>query len=597
MCGIAGILQRTGTSPDEALLEAMADAIRHRGPDDGGVWVDGPCGLANRRLAILDRSDRGHQPMVDVATGVALTYNGEIYEHDELRRELEGLGHRFFSDTDTEVVLRAYLEWGTDAFARFNGMFALAVWDPRQGSAGRLILARDRIGVKPLYLQQEESGIRFGSEVKAILADPRVPRRMDLFALRSYLTFQNQFDDRTLFAGIRMLPPATYAVFEDGQESDRIRYWRPLPRPQEADGSVGLEDVRAAFETAVRRQLRADVAVGSLLSAGMDSGSIAAVATEAGHLDAAVTGSFDTTGVEGREAGFDEGPEAARLATHLGLPHRMVPLTDDRLPQRLDELVWHLEDPRVGMVWQDDAVLEAARDDATVWLSGAGGDELFGGYPWRYRTATDAADSLAYWQRLVPEEDHAEFFCDEVLDATRAWSAKQVHSAVWDDSPDSDPLGQELDLELNTFLHGLLVMTDKVAAAHSLEVRVPFLDNDLMDLSRRIPATAHLEEGDGSFGTDASGKRILRKAMQGLLPDAIVGRAKQGFSPPDGHWYRTSQHTWIEDRLLPSPLHAYVRRSAIERILNEHAAGTDHRLVIWSLLCLDSWCRRFLENP
>lgn len=597
MCGIAGVLRGDGT-PDTDLLVAMADAIRHRGPDDGGVHVSGPCGLANRRLAIVDRSDRGHQPMLDDATGAALTYNGEVYGHDRLRAELEAAGRAFASDTDTEVVLHGYLEWGTDVFRRLDGMFALALWDPRAGPAGRLVLARDRFGVKPLYLHHDGTVLRFGSEVKALLADPAVPRLMNPHALRSYLTFQNQFDDRTLFDGVRMLPPATFAVWEPGQggvrEVERVRYWRPAPRPTDPAGAPGPDEVRAAFEAAVLRQLRADVRVGSLLSAGMDSGSIAAVAAEAGHLDTAVTGSFDTAGVEGREAGFDEGPEAAALAVHLGVPHRLVPLTDERLPERLDELVWHLEDPRVGMVWQDDAVLEAAARDATVWLSGAGGDELFGGYPWRYRAASDRAASLAYWQRLVPETDHAGFFTDAVLEATPDWSAEDLHRRIWDDSPDADALGRELDLELATFLHGLLVVTDKVAAAHSLEVRVPFLDNGLVELSRRIPARHHMAAAEARFGAEAGGKRVLRTAMHGLLPDAIVERPKQGFSPPDGHWYRTTQSGWVESRLLDSPIHAYVRRDAVERVLREHAGGADHRLLLWSLLCLDAWCRRFL---
>jgi asparagine synthase (glutamine-hydrolysing) len=591
MCGIAGVFDRVGRPMQSGELERMARSLAHRGPDDDGHYTSGPVGLASRRLAILDLSAAGHQPMRS-DDGLVLVYNGELYNFRELARELEGLGRRFVSRSDTEVVLRAWEEWGPACVERFDGMFALAVWDER---TRELVLGRDRYGIKPLYYAEHDGRFLFGSEVKALL-EAGLPVEVSPDALVEYFTFQNVFSDVTLFDGVRTLP-AGHLLFVSNGRSELRRYWDLELDPDESRSEdEWVEAVREAFEAAVVRQLVSDVPVGSYLSGGMDSASVVAVASQRIPRLMTFTGGFDLSSVNGLELVFDERNDAEHVASVFRTEHYEMVMHSGDMWWVLPELVWHLEDLRVGMSYQNHYIARLASKFVKVSLAGTGGDELFAGYPWRYErldgAGGDADERLfEYWSRLVPMSEHATFFSPELLRGVDGARPHDVFRKVLAPTDGLDPVAKALYFEAKTFLQGLLVVEDRVSMAHSLEVRVPFLDNALVDVARRIPS--HLKHSGGG------GKRILRRAMRGLLPAEIIDKPKQGFSPPDESWYRGPTMERIRGLLHDKRTleRGYFRPEAVTRILDEHESGRrNHRLLIWSLLCFEWWNRLFVDG-
>jgi asparagine synthase (glutamine-hydrolysing) len=597
MCGVAGMYDLAGRSVDEDVLKRMAQAIRHRGPDDSGVWRGGPggsVGLVNTRLSILDLTEAGHQPMRSEDGSIVLVYNGELYNYRELAVELERLGHRFESRSDTEVVLRSYEAWGPACLERFNGMFALAIFDARDCS---LFIARDRFGIKPLYYATHDGRLMFGSEIKTLL-ETSLPRAVCIPALAEYFTFQNLFSDLTLFEGVRLLPPGHQLIVRDG--AFHIEQWWDLVF--EPDESIAARDwpemIRATFEEAVTRQLVSDVPVGSFLSGGMDSASIAAVASRSIPRLMTFTGGFDLTSVEGLELVFDERSDAEAVASAFRTEHYEMVMHAGDMAWVLPELIWHLEDLRVGMAYQNHYIARLASKFVKVVLAGTGGDELFAGYPWRYDLVADAtkpADFARryydYWARLVPDGEKQAFFGPQIRAEACAHDTFGEFRRVIEPVRDADPVTKALYFEAKTFLHGLLIVEDRVSMAHSLEVRVPFLDNALVDIARRVPT--HVSHAAGE------GKRALRTAMADLLPPAILGKKKQGFSPPDQSWYRGSTMDYIRSILLdPRTLsRGYFEPSYVERVLAEHLEGrVNHRLLIWSLLSFEWWNRLFIDG-
>ena len=593
MCGIAGILDLRGRPVAASELRAMNEAIVHRGPDDGGVFVEDSIGLANRRLAIIDLSRAGHQPMANEDGSLLLTYNGELYNFPELVPLLEAQGHRFHSQTDTEVVLHAYEEWGPDCLSRFNGMFAFAIWDR---SRRRLFLARDRFGIKPLYYAEHDGRFLFGSEIKSLLR-AGLPARVSPEALTEYFTFQNVLSDRTLFDGVRLLPPGhTLTVSDSGVQTQS--YWDLAFEPDEqVSEDEWAERVRHVFEEVVTRQLISDVPLGSYLSGGMDSGSIAAVATRHVPRLMTFTGGFDLTSVTGFELVFDERADAELVSSHFRTQHYEMVMHAGDMAWSLPELIWHLEDLRVGMSYPNYYIAGLASKFVTVSLAGTGGDELFAGYPWRYELVSGLDDQAEfervyydYWARLVPDGAKQDFFAPEVWAQARDWSPFDRFRETLAPVAQLDPLSKALYFEAKTFLHGLLLVEDKVSMAHSLEVRVPFLDNELVALAERIPS--RLKHG-------LEGKQLLRKAMAPLLPEGIVDKRKQGFSPPDQSWYRGPTMDYLREILLdPRSLErGYFQPSYVRRVLEEHLDGrVNHRLLIWSLLCFEWWNRLFMDG-
>ncbi|MEP6811475.1 MAG: asparagine synthase (glutamine-hydrolyzing) [Actinomycetota bacterium] len=594
MCGIAGILDRGGAPVRPEELERMSQSIAHRGPDDSGHWADAAIGLASTRLAIIDVSAAGHQPMRSADGSFVLVYNGELYNFRELAAELEARGHRFVSGTDTEVVLNAYAEWGPACVDRFNGMFAFAVWDARRRE---LVLARDRFGIKPLYYALVGNRLLFASEVKALL-EVGLRCRVSTQALVEYFTFQNLFSDLTLFEGVHMLP-AGHLLTATAESLDVRRYWDLELDPDESvSEEEWAERVRAAFEASVSRQLVSDVPVGSFLSGGMDSASIVAVASRQIPRLMTFTGGFDLSSVNGLELVFDERADAERVASACRTEHYEMVMHAGDMAWVLPELIWHLEDLRVGMSYPNHYIARLASKFVKVSLAGTGGDELFAGYPWRYELIADATDPaefdrryFGYWSRLVPVEEHPSFFSAEVRRGVDGAAPFDVYRTVLEPANGLDPVSKALYFEAKTFLHGLLVVEDRVSMAHSLESRVPFLDNELVEIARRIPPSLK--------HADSEGKKLLRRAMRGLLADEILDKRKQGFSPPDESWYRGPTMEQIRGVLLErrSLERGYFEPVYVRRILDEHgAARRNHRLLIWSLLCFEWWNRLFVDG-
>jgi asparagine synthase (glutamine-hydrolysing) len=597
MCGIAGVLHANGAPADPGALRRAGAALAHRGPDDEGVMVDGPAGLAHRRLSIIDLSTAARGPMANEDETVWLTYNGEIYNFRELRRLLEARGHTFRTQNDGEVLVHGWEEWGDRLLERLNGIFAFGIWD---GRSGELFLARDRFGAKPLYVMADTAGVLFASEVKALLAYRGSGASLSLPALAEYLTFQNLFGDRTLFEGVYMLPAgSSMLVSRDGAISRRT-YFDPVPEPIEGmDENALSEELRGRLARAVERQLMSDVPVGAYLSGGMDSASLVTLAGQyIPHIHTFTVG-FDVADASPLEVAADERADAELVARNVGTEHYEAVLHAGDMARVLPQLVWHLEDLRAGTCYQNFYVARLASRFTKVVLAGTGGDELFAGYPWRYARLEGLRDRrsfldayYAYWCRLVSDDAKAQLFTDAVRQELEdAPSPRDRFEEVTSHLPDLEPIDVALYFEQRTFLHGLLVVEDKLSMAHGLEARVPFLDNELVDFALRIPGSVR----NGS----SEGKKLLRQAARGLLPDRLVDKRKQGFSPPDRTWYQGRNLSYVREVLLDSAAlsRGLFRPEFVERVISDHARGTsDQRLLIWSLLCLEWWQKHFVDD-
>lgn len=557
---------------------------------------------------------------------LVITYNGEVYNHPNLRVELEALGHHFRSQTDSEVVLKAYREWGPACVSRFNGMFAFAIWDKR---AQRLFIARDRYGIKPLYYYFKNGTFLFGSEVKAILEHPAVTVSVSIEALNEYFSFQNIFSDLTLFEGIRLLPAAHTLTLTLGSKGSlqTHRYWDYDFRDCERmSGDEYVENLDQLFEQAVNRQLLSDVEVGSYLSGGMDSGAVTAVAARTfPHLKTFTCG-FDVSSASGLELSFDERRKAEFLSARYGTEHYEVVLKAGDMERVMPELIWHLEDLRVGQSYPNYYISRLASKFVKVSLSGAGGDEMFAGYPWRYYRAVvnDGAEQYLdkyykYWQRLIPDSLKPEFYQPSVYQRVWDHQTKDVFRSVMNghasdiQSPE-DYVNRSLYFESKTFLHGLLEVEDKLSMAHGLETRVPFLDNDLVDFAMKVPVrhklrdlteVVRLNENTPGIKTKQyfeqtnDGKIILRRALAKYVPQDYVDGIKQGFSAPDATWFKGQSIEYIRGLFADrkARIYDYLQPDTVHRLLEEHFTGKQNRrLLIWSLLCFEWWCRIFLDG-
>jgi asparagine synthase (glutamine-hydrolysing) len=541
-----------------------------------------------------------------------------------LRTELEGLGRRFQSRSDTEVILNAYAQWGAASVDRFNGMFALAIWD-RQ--ARTLFVARDRYGIKPLYYVWDGRTFVFGSEVKALLRHPGVSARLDQEALVEYLTFQNYLSDRTLFAGIRLLRPGTHLTLGEGGSPGTapVQYWDyHFQEPACAkDDREYEEELDRLFRQAVKRQLISDVDLGSYLSGGIDSGSITAVAASELPRMRTFTCGFDLSSASGLELAFDERAKAERMSRAFGTEQYEMVLKAGDMEHVMPRLVMHLEEPRIGQSYPNFYAAQLASKFVKVVLSGSGGDELFGGYPWRYARAANSATFDDYidqyylhWQRLMPNTVLHQVLAPIRAEVSHVWT-RDIFREVFpkDVEPRFDPascVNHSLYFEARTFLHGLLMVEDKLSMAHGLEARVPFLDNDLVDFAMQVPVrlklanlqeTARINENETGrksenyYGRTRDGKRLMRQVMSRFVPAEVTSGEKQGFSAPDASWFKGESIDYVRRRLLEGQprIFAFLDRAATEQMVFEHINGErNRRLLIWSLLNLESWCEEFL---
>jgi len=624
MCGLAGFINLDGRPVAPPVLRQMTDAIRHRGPDGEGHWIEGGVGLGHRRLAIIDLSSHGQQPMLSEDSRYVLTYNGEIYNFRELRAQLQALGCGFNTKTDSEVLLAGFMVWGTAVAHRLNGMFAAAIYDRQER---RLHLLRDRYGIKPLYYWRSGSRFLFASEQKAILASTGKEHRIDREALVEYFTFQNIFTNRTLIAGMTMLPAGHHAELDCTDPAAELRitqYWDFDFREPEhpIDDEEYRDELDRLFRQAVSRQLVSDVELGSYLSGGMDSGSITAVAAQSFPFLKTFTCGFDLSSASGIELAFDERVRAESMSYHFKTEHYEMVLKAGDMERVMPAIAWHLEEPRVGQSYPNYYAAKLASKFVKVVLSGAGGDELFGGYPWRYYRAVvnndfdDYIDKYyLFWERLIPNREIAQIFAPIHADV-RGVSTKEIFRSVFrrHDEKLASPEGyinHSLYFECKTFLHGLLVVEDKLSMAHGLETRVPFLDNDLVDFAMRCPVHLKLnnlnkvirinenESGDKQaryFQKTKDGKQILRDVMSRFIPGEITSAEKQGFSAPDASWFRGDSIEFVRRRLLDgdSAIYNYMDRATVRRLVQEHLDGDkNRRLLIWSLLNFHQFLEEF----
>ena len=623
MCGIAGILHRDGAPASAIRLKAMADVMAHRGPDGEGQVVYGPVGLGHRRLAIIDLSSLASQPMVTRDGRYTLTYNGEIYNFQELRADLVARGVQFNSRGDGEVLLYALATWGIDALTRLNGMFAFALWDR---DTETLTLARDRFGVKPVYYTQANNTFLFASEIKGLFAHGAMSPALDPGGLTEYLTFQNFFTDRTLFRDVRLLPAGSYLQVRAGSKPLRpITYWDY--HFQEPEGAVDEEEqidrLDQLFRQAVSRQMVSDVDVGSYLSGGTDSGSITAIAARQLPYMRTFTVGFDLNSASGVEMGFDERAAAEYMSYLFKTEHYEMVLKAGDMERVMPQLAWHLEEPRVGQCYPNFYAAKLAGKFVKVVMSGAGGDELFGGYPWRYYRAVVNSDFddyvekyFGFWQRLVPERILPDMLAP-VWSEARHTAPRDIFRDVFHAHANKltrpeDYVNHSLYFEAKTFLNGLLVVEDKLSMAHSLETRVPFLDNDLADFAMRLPARLKLgnltevvrinenEPGGKAeryYERTRDGKLILRKMMSRHIPEAIAQREKQGFSAPDASWFKGESIDYVRRRLFngKARIYDFLDRKTVRSLVSDHLEGRENRrLLIWSLLNIEQMCEAYL---
>lgn len=680
MCGITGALALNHKALDIRCAKPMADILAHRGPDDAGYLFyhtgcrherditfslhvtddkfkhlaellppiesraaqgelhshDWDLFMGHRRLAILDVSSAGHQPMSELSRNIWLVFNGEIYNFQELRAELQALGHRFRTNTDTEVIIYAYVEWGIDCVHRFNGMFAFALFD---NFRKKFFLVRDRYGIKPLYYSILEGNegkqtLLFASEVKSMLEYSDFKRTLDLEALVEYFTFQNIFSDKTLYKGVKLLPAGYYVELDlkavscnpscsdDNSGFRFVQYWDYNFTESETcrDEREYVEELRRLFEQAVRRQLVSDVEVGSYLSGGMDSGAISCIAAK--HIPnlKTFTIGFDLHSASGLELGFDERATSEYLSYLFKTEHYEMVLKSGDMERCLPRFAWHLEEPRVGQSYPNYYAAKLAGSFVKVCLSGCGGDELFGGYPWRYYRAVVNHDFenyidkyYSFWQRLIPNSELQKVFAPVWPQVKHVWT-RDIFRDVFaskDRAPTSpeEYVNRSLYLEAKTFLHGLFVVEDKLSMAHGLETRVPFMDNDLVEFAMRLPVCFKLgnlqevvrldenELGDKKskyFQKTRDGKIVLRKMMEAYVPGKISGGIKQGFSSPDASWFKGESIDFVRRTLLDGHARIYgvLCRQSILPMIEQHLAGEkNRRLMIWSLLNVEAWMK------
>jgi asparagine synthase (glutamine-hydrolysing) len=607
MCGIAGILHFGSLGDAEARVGRMADSIAHRGPDDDGFWSDGDIALGFRRLAIVDL-ETGQQPMSNEDGTVRVVFNGEIYNHAELRRELEEFGHRFRTDhSDTETIVHGYEQWGDALACHLEGMFAIAIWD-----SGRrhLRLIRDRFGIKPLYIAAIGDGRwAFASEVRALHASGLIAARANNQSVFAYFLQQNVFGERSMFAGVEQLPPGHFRVVAPG--CDRTtKYWDFTFRREKRTAGEAAEMVRIGVEQAIRRQVAADVPVMAYLSGGVDSSSLVAGAFRLDPGVRAYSCLFDLEGV-GDDMAVDERQFSRAVARKLGIEHIELELPQVALIGALQQTIDALEEPRMGMAYVNYLIAQRVARDSKVVLSGCGGDEIFGGYVGRYAQVRAPYNAIpARIQRLfglgaigtrdprrrmlemvsypIGLRQIAAAFEPKFLKDLEPYSVADAVDRILAECPSDDDWDMLMYLDAKTYLAGLLMVEDKLSMSHGLETRVPLLDEKLAEIACTL-AWENLSDG-------TTGKQAFRDAIRDWVPVEIADKPKMGFGPPDASWYRGALQPFVREVLSPHRIAArgVLRPEYVQRIVDSHMSGRANQVAtIWTLLSFDAWCERF----
>lgn len=623
MCGICGLYHADGQPADDNLLARMIATLRHRGPDDMGLWSDGPVGLANARLAVIDLSPAGHQPMSNEDGTIWIAFNGEVYNFLELRRQAVQRGHRLVSRTDTEAVLHLYEDLGTSCIHLLRGMFAFALWDGREQ---RLFLARDRLGQKPLYYSWDGTRLAFASEIKALLECPWLPREINIEAVPVYLAHGYVPTPDTIFRHVRALLPGHTLTIEDGR-LEVAGYWDVAYSVTEVlSENECVEELRVRLREAVRLRLISDVPLGAFLSGGIDSTAIVALMSQ---LSERPVRTF-AIGFVG-EPSFNELDYARQAADRYGTDHHEFVVEPDAV-ELLPKLVWHHDQPFAdSSAIPTYLVSQLTRQHVTVALSGDGGDELFAGYE-RFAAARLAErwawmpgwvwDAAARLLHALPESTtyrgvvrRARRFFEAAglppLDRYLSWvglfsaelrekvlasgtemDVRASFHRYLDQVRDMDPISQLLYLNTKTYLaDDLLVKADRMSMAHGLETRSPFLDHELVHWAARLPVDLKLQ------GT--STKYILKRALHGLVPDDIIDRPKHGFGVPVGCWFRAELSGYVRETLLGRRAldRGYFRPEGLRWLIEQHQTGRrDFGHQLWTLLTFEVWHRVFIDR-
>jgi asparagine synthase (glutamine-hydrolysing) len=624
MCGIAGFVERQDSprGPRADRVAAMCHAIRHRGPDDGGQYLDERAALGMRRLSIIDLST-GHQPMANEDGSLWVVFNGEIYNYKALAAELTGLGHRLRTASDTEVIVHAWEQWGESALTRLHGMFAFALWDARERT---LWLARDRPGIKPLHYAELDGGIRFASEIKSFLVDPAFPRTLDLHSLDHYCSFLYTPGDRSIFASVRKLPPGHVLRWRDGTSTVR-RYWS-LPPGGTFRGSEreAVQALRASLASAVRSHLVSDVPLGAFLSGGIDSSAVVALMAQASSAP------VRTFSIGFDDEAHDELAYARLVAERFATDHHEFVVRPDALAI-LDRLIAHFDEPfgdsSAIPTWY---VSEIARRHVTVVLSGDGGDELFGGYerylPHRRIETFDRLRipakrqlaSLAWraWPRRArgrnflrhvtrdaegryldaigffrPDEKAELYSGDLVAAVSGGTTAEALAAGAFDDDRGLSWPERMMRFDFRTYLpEDVLTKIDRMSMAHSIESRVPLLDTGVVELAASLPSALKIMDGRQ--------KHVLKEAVSDLLPRSILDRPKHGFGVPVGAWFRgRALGDLVTDALLSrrATTRGLFDPREVKRLVDEHRHGRrDHTLRLWLLVVLELWQRQYVDE-
>lgn len=645
MCGIAGIIS---INPEQ-YIGRMLETVAHRGRDDNGVWVSNAIDeagrkvcLGHRRLAIIDTSSAGHEPMLSHDGRYVITFNGEIYNFRELREQLRSLGHVFKTQTDTEVLLAAFSEWKDDSLTRLNGMFAFAIWDNRERE---LTLARDHVGIKPLYYSEAletndvPGSFIFASEIKAILATGLVPATIDPEALHQFLTFLWAPDPNTLFAGVKTVPPGHVLKFKDNRLD--IKQWWDVSFEQVEQGKGEewwQQRVLETLDRVVRMEMVSDVPLGAFLSGGLDSSGIVAMMQR--HSNGRSVTTY-TAGIETSDLRYDIIPDdvrwARRVNEQLQTDYREImlkPSVEDLLPK----LVYHMEEPPIDMAIPSYLISQAARHSLTVMLSGMGGDEVFAGYPrqmamkiasafdpvpdllrrplmktvaevlpgglpgkltaplrnakkFARSAALDFEDRYLGYGTYFTDKAKARLYTDDWRDRTATFDAYSVHRNYFRRVRGAAPLNQLLYVDLKTFLPCLnLMTTDKTSMAVNLEVRVPFLNREMIEMAARMPPGLKLR--------GLKRKYILKRALENLLPRDVVWRKKAGFGAPIRSWLRGPLRPLVNDLLSEEAVNrrGIFRPREVRRVVEANLSGReDNNLQVFQLLGLELWQREFID--
>jgi asparagine synthase (glutamine-hydrolysing) len=627
MCGIAGVFYFNGRAAEPTTVKAMTDAIKHRGPDGEGVYVDGPIGLGHRRLSIIDLSSVAGQPLCNEDGTIYVTFNGEIYNFVALRAELEARGHVFRSMSDTEVIVHSYEEWGTDCANRFNGMFAFGVWDTRRQM---LWLVRDRLGVKPLFYACSSDQLLFGSEIKALLAHSGVDRAIDYEALAYFLALNYTPAPWTLFANIRQLLPGQSLIVNLSGQIQLSTYWDLVyDETGHTSEKQAIEEFSALLEDSIRLRLMSDVPFGAFLSGGVDSSTVSYWMSR--HLHEPLK----TFSIGFGEASFDELHYARQVATLIGADHHERTVNAD-MATILPKIVWHSEEPTADSSMVAVYYLaQLAREKVTMALSGDGADEILAGYetyqayyaqqlfraaPWWLRTKViaplinslpvsdskvsldfklkrfvkagnlSAEDAHASWRMIFDAESRQRLLAPIKHQAGVSADMTDLYRASFAQTNAKRPLNRMLYVDTRFYLpNDMLVKVDRMSMAHGLEAREPFLDYRLVELVARLPANLKLKRFRQK-------KYLLKAAMRDKLPSSILQRKKQGFNVPNARWISGNMKPFVMETLSPVRLQsmALFDSTVVSDLLQRHFGGqADNSHQIWSLLTLSLWWEQF----